>query len=201
MHYTGITCITSNYTHPTATSRQFVGFICTVYSVLRRVLAAKGGIADPDQPCHSTFGPPPSSRCRQLVGQILRCLELASRVDTTECAGPWIPWAPLWLILQVLMPSKRPPGQLAAYTFCERDVVEYYLLVRDSESPSSSLVRAAIRCPLGKMVFTNFCSIVRKDMLGKCSGLNLMFVSTSSILSPLSYDMSVRTLRSHVHCK
>ena len=32
------------------------------------------------------------------------------------------------------MPSKRPPGQLAAYTFGERDVVElsleYYLLVR-----------------------------------------------------------------------
>ena len=24
------------------------------------------------------------------------------------------------------MPSKRPPGQLAAYTFGERDVVEYY---------------------------------------------------------------------------
>ena len=52
-----------------------------------------------------------------------------SRVDTTECAGPWIPWAPLWLILQVLMPSKRLPGQLAAYTFGQSDVVEYYLLV------------------------------------------------------------------------
>ena len=47
----------------------------------------------------------------------------------TESACPWIPWAPLLLILQVLMPSKRPPGQLAAYTFGERDVVEYYLLV------------------------------------------------------------------------
>ena len=152
MHYTGITCITSNYTHPTATSRQIVGFIRTVYAVPRRVLAAKGGIADPDQPCHSTFGPPPSSHGSQLVGRILRCLEplAASRVHTTESAGPWIPWAPLRLILQVLMPSKRPPGPLAAYTgtFGERDVVEYYLL---------------------------------------------MFVATSSILSPLSYDMSARS--------
>ena len=129
MHYTGITCITSNYTHPTATSRQIVGFIRTVYSMPRRVLAAKGGIADPDQPCQSTLGPPPSSRGRQLVGPILCCLEPASRVHTTESAGPWIPCAPLLLILQVLMPSKRPPGQLAAYTFGERDVVEYYLLV------------------------------------------------------------------------
>ena len=124
MHYTGITCITLNYTHPTATSRQIVGFIRTVYSVPQRVLSAKGGIADPDQPCHSTFGPPPSSRGSQLVGPILCCLEPASRVHTTQSAGPW-----MLLILQVLMPSKRPPRQLAAYTFGERDVVEYYLLV------------------------------------------------------------------------
>ena len=105
------------------------GFLCTVYAVSLRVLAAKGGITDQDQPCHSTFGPPPSSRGRQLVSPILRCLEPASRVHTTESAGPWIPWAPLLLILQVLMPRKRPPGQLVAYTFGERDVVEYYLLV------------------------------------------------------------------------
>ena len=50
-----------------------------------------------------------------------------------------------------------------------------------------------MRCPFGKMVFTNFCSIVRKDMLGKCSGLNLVFVATSNILSPLSYEMSARS--------
>ena len=115
MHYTGITCITSNYTHPTVTSRQIVGFIRTVYAVPRRVLAAKGGITDPDQPCHSTFGPSPSSRGSQLVGLILRCLEPAPTVHTTQPAGPWIPWAPLRLILQVLMHSKRPPGQLVAY--------------------------------------------------------------------------------------
>ena len=127
MHYTGITCITLNYMHPTSTSGQIVGFIRTVYAVPRLVLAAKGGIADPDQPCHSTFGPPPSRRGRQLVGPTLRCLEPASRVHTTKSAGPWIPWAPLLLILQVLMPSKRPPGQLAAYTFGERGVVEYYI--------------------------------------------------------------------------
>ena len=98
MHYTGITCIILNYTRPTATSGQIVGFIRTVP---RRVLAAKGGIADPAQPCHSTFGPPPSSRGSELVGPILRCLIPASRVHTTESAGPWIPGAPLLLILQV----------------------------------------------------------------------------------------------------
>ena len=102
-HYTGITCITSHYMHPTATSGQIVGFIRTVYAVPRRVLAAKGCITDPDQPCHSTFGPQPSSRGCQLVGPILRCFEPASRVHTTESVAPWIPWAPLWLILQVLM--------------------------------------------------------------------------------------------------
>ena len=84
MHYTGITCITSNYTHPTVTSRQIVGFIRTVYAVPRRVLAAKGGITDPDQPCHSTFGPSPSSRGSQLVGLILRCLEPACRQSSHD---------------------------------------------------------------------------------------------------------------------
>jgi hypothetical protein len=43
------------------------------------------------------------------------------------------------------------------------------------------------------MVFTSFFSIVRKDMLGKCSGLNLTFVATSNSLSPLSYEMSARS--------
>ena len=140
MHYTGITCITSNYTHSTATSKQIFG---TVYAVPRRVLAAKGGITDPDQPCHSTFGPPPSSRGSQLFGPILRFLEPASRVHTTESAGPWIPWAPLRLILQPVSSLQTPGtdhdaqqtpawtagGVTPAYTFGERDVVEYYLLV------------------------------------------------------------------------
>ena len=110
----------------------------------RRVLAAKGGIADPDQPCHSTFGPPPSSSGRQLVGPQLCCLEPGSGVHPTESTGPWIPWALLWLILQVLVPCKRPPGQLAAGTFSKRDVVEYYLLVpilRPCEVSSAMSIR------------------------------------------------------------
>ena len=129
MHYTVITCITFNYTHPTATSGQIVGFIRTVYAVPRRVLAAKGGIADPDQPCHSTFGPPPSSRGSQLVGPIMHCLEPASRVHTTESADPWIPWAPLWLILQVLMPSKRlRPCEVSRPMSIGNDGLEQFLL-------------------------------------------------------------------------
>ena len=43
------------------------------------------------------------------------------------------------------------------------------------------------------MVVTSFFSIVRKDMLGKGSGLNLTFVATSNSLSPLSYEMSARS--------
>ena len=50
-----------------------------------------------------------------------------------------------------------------------------------------------MQCPSGKMVFTNCCSKVRRDMDGKCSGLNLVFVDDSKILSPLSYEISACT--------
>ena len=87
----------------------------------RHVLAAKGGITDPDKPSHSTFGPPSSS---QLVGPQLCAFKPGSGVYTAESTDPWIPWAFLWLILEVLVPCKGPPGQLTAYAFSERDVVK-----------------------------------------------------------------------------
>ena len=106
----------------------------------RQVLASKRGIADLDQACHITLGCTPSSSSSQWpatepladlnsVGQQLSCLKPGSRVHQAESTGTWIPWALLWLILEVLVQCKRPPGQLALDTFCERDVAEYYLLV------------------------------------------------------------------------
>ena len=150
MHYTDITCITSNYTHSTATSGQIVGFIRTVYAVPRRVLAAKGCITDPDQPCHSTFGPQPSSRGCQLVGPILRCFEPASRVHTTESVAPWIPWAPLWLILQVLMPSKRlRPCEVSRPMSIGKDGLHQFLLHRAQGHAREMLrVEPDVRCYL-----------------------------------------------------
>ena len=126
--------------------------ISTLYTVpsLRQVLASKGGIADPDQPCYSTLvGSTPSSSSSQLVGQQLSCLKPGSRVHQAESTDTWIPWALLWLILEVLVPCKLEcqSGQLALDTCCERDV-EYYLLVPIFWP---RLVRSAVQCPFEKM--------------------------------------------------
>jgi hypothetical protein len=87
--------------HPTASTGEIMDLKHTVYAMPMHILASKGGITDPDQPC-------------------------------------------------------------------------YRLSWKDGL----------------RLVFINFCSNVCKEMLGKCSGLNLIFVTTSSILSPLSYDIS-----------
>ena len=46
----------------------------------------------------------------KMVGPQLCCLKPGSGVHPAESTGPWISWALLGLILQVLVPSERSSG-------------------------------------------------------------------------------------------
>ena len=121
MHYTQL--------HGTFSTAYAMGRVPrTVYSVPIRVLASKRGVAGPDKPCHCTLVPM-SSSSSQLVGPQLSCLEPGTRVHPTVSAGVWFPWALLRLVLEVLSPCKRAPGQLTPDAFREGDVVKYDLHV------------------------------------------------------------------------
>ena len=123
---TGEPCVFEvvEYMHSWQYSTWSKDLIHTLYTVpsLRQVLASKGGIADPDQPCYSTLvGSTPSSSSSQLVGQQLSCLKPGSRVHGSPCKIHWLghfcgSYSKYWC-----------PGQLMLDTSCERDVVEYYL--------------------------------------------------------------------------